>query len=222
VPEHLRPGQFGVLLLGRVALGDIAATLADLCVRGFLTVEQVERAGDGGDWSLLSSRRPAGRGGAPLLGYEEKLLDGLSRQADACLLSSLAGQATHLLDATRSAVVHDSVHRGWLRHLDHQRTDEGDELAGRLRSFQRQLRHFVSGPGAQGVPDELMPYALRFGLLAVGSAPLVDFAHAWVEAFGGLPGWRPPEYHRPEPDSGPLLNNDDEMSAQILTAAFFL
>jgi hypothetical protein len=67
-----------------------------------------------------------------------------------------------------------------------------------------------------------MPYALRFGLLAPDGAPLVQFAHAWVELFGGLPGWRPPEYRRPEPDSGPLLNNDEEMSRQIFRAAFYL
>ena len=224
-PEHLRPGQFGVLLLGRVAMGDIAATLADLCVRDFMQVEQIPDAGAGRQWSVRLRRRPAGRADGSLLRYEETLLNGLPRHGEACTLSSLGGQATRLLDATRVAVVHESVHRGWLRRLDHhQRTAEGDELAGRVRGFQRQLRHFVSGPGSQGMPDELLPYALRFGLLARDDAPLVQFAHAWVEAFGSLPGWRPPEYHRPEPDidSGPLLSNDDEMSRQIMNAAFLL
>jgi hypothetical protein len=67
VPENLRPGHFGVLLLGRVAMGDNAATLADLCVRGLLTIEPVASA-DGGDWWTITSEptratsSPAGSG----------------------------------------------------------------------------------------------------------------------------------------------------------------
>ena len=33
-PAGLRPGQLSLLLLGRVIIGDIAVTLADLAVRG--------------------------------------------------------------------------------------------------------------------------------------------------------------------------------------------
>jgi len=225
-PENLRPGQLGVVMLGRVVIADIAVTLVDLCVRDFIQVKTVPGADAGSDWSLR--QRPATaspRGRASLLGYEEMLLAGLPFQRGACNLSSLPGQAAHLLDATRSAVVRDSVHRGWLRHLDHhQRTEKGEELAGNVRVFRGRLRHFVSGQAARAVPDELLPYALRFGFMARDDAPLVQFAHAWVEAFADLPGWQAPapEPRRPAPEYGPLLNNDDEMSRQIARAAFWL
>lgn len=225
VPDHLRPGQLGVVMLGRVIMGDIAVTLVDLCVRNLLQVEQVPAAGGSSDWSLRP--RP---GSAPqhrrvsLLGYEETLLGGLSDQGEACHLSLLPTQGARLLDATRSAIVRDSVHHGWLRHLDHhKRTDEGEELARKIKVFQRQLRSFVSDHGNQEVPDRLLPYALHFGYMASSDAPLAQFAHAWVEAFADLPGWRAPEPpKRPDIDSGPLLTNDDTMSRQIATAAFLL
>lgn len=217
-------------MLGRVVMADVAATLVDLSVRDFLQVEKVPgaEAGAGGDWSLRPRLAPASRAGAALLGYEETLLKGLSRPGEAGHLSSLPGQSAHLLDATRSAIVRESAHRGWLRHLDHHKqTDEGEELTRKARAYQRQVRHFVSvnsGPEGQAVPDELLPYALRFGLMASDDAPLVQFAHAWVVAFADLPGWQPPQpkHPGPEPDYGPLLNNDDQMSSQIAMVAFQL
>jgi hypothetical protein len=225
VPENLRPGQLGVVMLGRVIMGDIAVTLVDLCVRDLIRVEKVPGSDAGSDWLLrprLASAPQHWR--TSLLGYEETLLKGLSHQGETCHLSSLPGQA-RLLDATRSAVVRDSVHHGWLRHLDHQkRTGEGEELARKIRGFQRQLRHFTSGQGSRAVPDKLLPYALHFGYMARDDAPLVQFAHAWVEAFADLPGWRAPEPKHPEFDQvqGPLLTNDDSMSKDLASAAFLL
>lgn len=203
-------------------MGDIAVTLVDLCVRDLIQVEKVPGMGAGSDWLLRPRLASApGHRRTSLLGYEETLLKGLSHEGGTCRLSSLPGHAAHLLDATRSAVVRDSVHHGWLRHLDQQeRTDEGEELAREIRSFQRQLRHFTSGRGTQGVPDKLLPYALHFGYMARDDAPLVQFAHAWVEAFADLPGWRAPDPKRPEFTQGPLLTNDDGMSRDIANAAF--
>jgi hypothetical protein len=39
----------------------------------------------------------------------------------------------------------------------------------------------------------MLPYALHFSLVSDDAAPLARFAHAWVKAFGELPGWRPPK-----------------------------
>lgn len=49
VLEGFRAGQTGVVVLGRVIMGDIAATLVDLVQRDFLTVEETT---DQGDWLL--------------------------------------------------------------------------------------------------------------------------------------------------------------------------
>jgi hypothetical protein len=213
-------------MLGRVVMADIAATLVDLCARDFLQLEKVPGADGGDDWSLRPRPALAGHAGVALLGYEETLLKGLARQGEDCRVSWLPSQAAHLLDATRSAIVHESVHRGWLRHLDHKQTDEGEEFTRKARSFQRQVRHFISeaSGNSPAVPGELLPYALRFGLMASDDAPLVQFAHAWVVAFADLPGWQAPQPPKAvyAPDYGPLLNDDDHMSRQIAMVAFQL
>jgi hypothetical protein len=40
-PENLRPAQLGIVLLGRVILGHIGATLADLGQRGLIRIDEV-------------------------------------------------------------------------------------------------------------------------------------------------------------------------------------
>jgi len=220
VPGKLRPGQLGVVMIGRVIMGDIAVTLVDLCVRKLIQIEQVP----GGDWLLRPGLASAPRQRREsLLGYEQTLLNGLAHKGESIGLTSLAGETAPLLDATRSAIVHEAVHRGWLRHLHHQeRTSEGEELAGKIRAFQWQLRHFLSDQGHQAVPAELLPYALHFGFIARDHGPLAGFAHAWVEVFADLPGWRTPGHQRPSFDDGPLLTGDEEMSGQLGNALFLL
>jgi hypothetical protein len=50
-PEGLRPGQLGVIAIGRVIIGDVAATLVDLALRGLLRIDEDTAAADGG-WLL--------------------------------------------------------------------------------------------------------------------------------------------------------------------------
>src|ERR1700733_250400 len=38
-PGDVRPGHLGLVMTGRVILGDIAATAVDLCLRGLLEIE---------------------------------------------------------------------------------------------------------------------------------------------------------------------------------------
>jgi hypothetical protein len=61
--EGLRAGQTGVVVLGRVIMGDIAVTLVDLIQRELLTVEETA---DGGDWLLTRwGELPPGRSTVP-------------------------------------------------------------------------------------------------------------------------------------------------------------
>lgn len=222
-PEKLRPGQLGVVIIGRVIMGDIAVTLVDLCVRDLIRIEKTAGPDGPGDWVLRPRLASAPRQRREsLLGYEETLLKGLSRHGETCLLSSLSGQAASLLDATRSAIVRDAVHHGWLRHLDRQkRTDEGDELAHEIWAFQGQLKDFISARGSRAVPDELLPYALHFGYPARDDAPLVQFAHAWVEAFANLPGWGSGEPRGPGSDDA-MLTKEERMRQAFFKEAFIL
>lgn len=98
----------------------------------------------------------------------------------------------------RSALIHDGVSRGWLHHLHHdRRTPRAEDLAQHVHAFQRALRTQRNDHGEAALTDRLLPYALHFGLLSDDAAPLARFAHAWVNAFGELPGWRPPKPPKP-------------------------
>jgi hypothetical protein len=215
--EGLRAGQTGAVVLGRVIMGDIAVTLVDLIQREFLTIG--ETAG-GGDWRLTPPAGTAPRqkpGTAPrhkhgaLLDYEKRLLDGLSAGGGESRLSSLAARFEKVLDETRKLLIREAAHQGWLRHLRHdQRTAKGEELAGRVRSFRRDLRRLAAEGDQRALSGQLLPYSLRFGLLADEQAPLVRFAHAWVRAFADLPGWAPPTPARPEYGSDQPLFADVE------------
>jgi hypothetical protein len=193
----LRAGQTGVVVLGRVIMGDIAVTLVDLVQRELLAVEETA---DGGDWLLTRSAGTASRQkhGA-LLGYEKRLLDGLSEGGGESRLSSLADRFEKVLDETRKVLIREAAHQGWLRRLRRdQRTPKGEELAGHVRSFRRDLRRLVAAGDQRALSGQLLPYALRYGLLSDEQAPLVRFAQAWVRAFADLPGWAPPKPARPE------------------------
>lgn len=195
--EGLRAGQTGVVVLGRVIIGDIAVTLVDLAQRELLTVKETT---DGADWLLTTAAGTAAMDKqGVVLDYERRLLDGLREDGAEARQSSLADRYVKVLDASRKALIHEAVHNGWLRHLHHdQRTAKGEELAAHLRSFRRDLRRLVAAGDQEVLSAPLLPYALRFGLLSDAEAPLVRFAQAWVRAFATQPGWAPPKPTRTE------------------------
>jgi hypothetical protein len=202
-PDGIRPAQAGMVLLKRVIIGDVAVTLVDLSIRKLLRVEEPEP----GAWRLSPAHATAPRHRREsMLHYERTLLDGLSRHGGAAAtLPSLAPGMPGILDDTRGALVHDAVHHGWIRHLHHdERTDEGDQLAGRLRAFQQGLRRLASEQGDDTLAGPLLPYALRFGMLSADQHPLSRFAHDWVKTFSALPGWHLPEPKHYDPKDDPV------------------
>lgn len=201
----MRPGQLGVVILGRVIIGDIAVTLVDLATRGIIRVEQADNPNH--DWSLVRLRKPSGDS---LLGYEHTLVDALVGAGSQATTSNLASRMAGILDRIRHEILHDAVHRGWLRHVHHdQRTAEGEQAAARIHSFQRLLRQFGTDQGEQALTGSLLPYALHFGLIRDGELPLVRFAHDWVSEFSALPGWHTPPPKAPDPLSEPVPKSDE-------------
>jgi hypothetical protein len=222
-PGGLRAGQLGVIVIGRVIMGDIAVTLADLAQRKLLILS--ETGGDG-DWLLSPSAGIVqGRAQSLLLGYEKRLLDGLTDVGARSRLSALAGEFGAALDDTREALVREAVHQGWLRHMHHdQRTPKGDDLALRVRSFSRELRRLKAEGDKEALAGGLLPYAMHFGLVSDDQTPLARFAHAWVRAFADQPGWAPPKPKRAEFDDpiAPATDPGDHMLHQMGTAAFLM
>lgn len=79
-PDHIRPGQVGVLVDETANPVDISATIVDLGVRGYLRIEEISKRWLLGkpDWRLVQLRQADGR----LLRYERVLLEGLFEDND--------------------------------------------------------------------------------------------------------------------------------------------
>lgn len=200
--KSLKPGEITLVVLGRVVMGDIAVTLVDLAQRDLLRIEETD---NGADWLLTPSHGVSAR--RAIAEYEAKLLESLADRGHAVLLSSLAAGLGQDLGKVRRALEHEGVAQGWIRRLRHdQRTPKGEELARRVRAFQRELRKFKADRGEDAVSSALLPFALRFGLVSGERLPFARFAHDWVRTFGDLPGWRPVQPDRPVYDTyGPMF-----------------
>ena len=157
--EDLRPAQLGVVLVGRVVLGHISATIADLAARGYLRMDE-----SGADWVLTDLRQSAASGRGDLLSYEGELLAGLFDGRSEAGLSGLGKPFLQTLNRVRRQLIRDAVRRGWLRRWRREtRTTRGEQLLAAIQDFRRELR---SAARAGGVPPAQVPYAMAFGLSA--------------------------------------------------------
>lgn len=180
-PDDLRPAQLGVVIVGRVILGHVGATVADLAQRGF--VELAEVPGVEADWVLTDLRGHAGQDGGRLLRFEATLLDGLFAGRSTVRLAERGPELVPVLARVRSQIIRDAVRRGWLRRWRHdRRTSDGDQLLARAQAFRRALRALVAA-GDHDQLASLAPYAMIFGLAV---PPPVN-----LEAHGGSSPQRP-------------------------------
>ncbi|MFD0691492.1 DUF2207 domain-containing protein [Actinomadura fibrosa] len=114
-PDGVRPGQIGTLIDEQADVIDVTATIVDLAVRGYLLIEEEDRAVTGRlDWTLRRLDRPI----TDLLPYEVILLDALLTAPDgtsrgAVKLSELGGTFSTRLAQVRSAMYDDVVRQGW-------------------------------------------------------------------------------------------------------------
>jgi hypothetical protein len=210
-PGALRPAQLGVVLIGRVLLIHIGATVVDLASRGFLSMQIA--ADDGSSWRLtILDREPE-----DLLDYERALLHGLFSKQPTIPLEHLAVWAVPVLEKVRSGIVRDALDRGWLRsgpgrrfavtrgqrrrHDQNpgKRTKPGEELLKDIKAFKRELRALADADDTRTL-TRFASYAMIFGLAAPVSAassasgepyevtdPPVQtaaFAAKWLEACG--------------------------------------
>ena len=110
-PHGMRPGQVGTLVDERAHPIDVIATIIDLAVRGYLRIEEIPRSGWFGkaDWRL-TRRHDADDG---LKRYERLLLDGLFRDGDEVLLSTLKDTFAARLAKVRDALYADATDERW-------------------------------------------------------------------------------------------------------------
>ena len=131
-PDGIRPAQLGLIIDERVNASDVSATIVDLAVRGYLTIEEPreERAlfGHRTDWKLSRTARPAG----DLLGYERLLLDGLFEDGDVVELDDLKQRFSERYGRVRSAIYDDALQRRWFPAHPDQRIRTAGHVAGIL------------------------------------------------------------------------------------------
>lgn len=111
-PEGLRPGQVGTLLDEQANVVDVTATIVDLAVRGYLRIDELERAHwfTSRDWQLVKLREEA-----DLLPYEKELFSGLFESGDTVKLSTLKKKFAARLAKVQALLYEDVTKAGWFR-----------------------------------------------------------------------------------------------------------
>ncbi len=110
-PEGLRPGQVGTLVDFRANPLDVTATIVDLAVRGYLSIEESGQnwRGRTDDWTLTRLKKPD-----DLLPYERALVGGLfGNDGGSVTLSSLRNHFASKMAKVQTALVDDAIDRGW-------------------------------------------------------------------------------------------------------------
>ncbi|HEY8757857.1 MAG TPA: DUF2207 domain-containing protein [Candidatus Limnocylindria bacterium] len=109
-PAKLRPAQLGVLVDESADPRDLVSTIVDLAVRGHLTITEHAKQGLFGhtDWTLDKTNP-----GDDLLPYEKRLFEGLFKDGDSVLLSSLKGKFQPTLNGAEDLLYKDATERGW-------------------------------------------------------------------------------------------------------------
>lgn len=110
-PDHLRPGQIGTLIDFAANPLDVTATIVDLAVRKYLTIEEIEGSGwtHKADWKLTKKKEP----GDELKPYERELMDGLFEDGDEVQLSELRQKFAARMQKVQKALMEDAKEQGW-------------------------------------------------------------------------------------------------------------
>ena len=112
-PDDVRPGEIGTLHDEVADPRDVAATIVDLAVRGYLRIEEVapqEEGEDVTDWRLRPAREWAGE----LEPYEQTLLDEIYSEGRAPITLSDAGHTyAGAVGKTQEALYRTVTEHGW-------------------------------------------------------------------------------------------------------------
>ena len=112
-PAGLRPGQIGTLLDEQANVIDVTATIVDLAVRGYLRINELERAHrfTSRDWQLVKMQPDE----AGLLPYESELFRGLFDSGETVKLSTLKKKFAARLAKVQNLLYLDVTNAGWFR-----------------------------------------------------------------------------------------------------------
>jgi hypothetical protein len=109
-PEDLRPGELGTLVDFDAGTLDVTATIIDLAVRGYLKIEEVDKAWYQfkHDWKLTKQPKEG-----ELREYERTLYSGLFKSGDEINLSDLKNTFAERMAKVRGQLMDDAMSKGW-------------------------------------------------------------------------------------------------------------
>jgi len=119
-PDDLRPGQVGTLVDETANTLDVTASIVDLAVRGYLSIDEIPKEGLFGkkDWELFQLKEATG-----LKNYESMLLAAIFKGRSQVKLSALRNTFATDLKRVEDALYDDAVAQGWFsRRPDRTRT----------------------------------------------------------------------------------------------------
>ncbi|MGV1008991.1 MAG: DUF2207 domain-containing protein [Dermatophilaceae bacterium] len=113
-PPGVQPGLVGTIIDESADTLDVSASVIDLAVRGFLTIEEVDGGGltKRTDWRLT---RLVPSEGEVLRPYESRLLEGLFATSNPVLLSDLKNHFSKTLSGVKDQMYDEVLSRGWFR-----------------------------------------------------------------------------------------------------------
>ena len=113
-PPGVQPGMLGTVLDEEANVLDVSATIVDLAVRGHLSIGREDKGVfRADDWLLTRLTPPATA--APLVPYEQTLVDALFASGNQVALSQLKNTFKPTLDAVQRMMYEEVVQRGWFR-----------------------------------------------------------------------------------------------------------
>ena len=116
-PTGLRPGQLGTLIDSKADPRDVAATLVDLAVRGYVRIEEVgsdsapPASATPEDYRLVKLKSP----GRDLEPFEKRLLKDIFKRRTEVTLLGLRTTFASSMAAVQKDLYEDVVARGWFR-----------------------------------------------------------------------------------------------------------
>lgn len=178
-PDDLRPGELGLIVDERVDPVDITATVLDLAVRGYLTIEEVEEPGilwtSKTDWILRRTESPEETATAAddradareLNRYESRLLNALFASGEEVRVSELSGTFASDYALVETDLYLSAQTHGWFsRRPDHVRSTwlvAGFVIAALGVVMTVLLTNSGTRIGVVGVPVALLGFVLAAG-----------------------------------------------------------
>lgn len=109
-PKGATPGLVGLLIDNEVEPRDITATVVDLAVRKYLSIEVVDAKGGRKDWIL---RRAEGYSTEGLADYEAGFIADLFYRADEVSMTELRRHRSAAFPRVAAAISREAFERGW-------------------------------------------------------------------------------------------------------------